>query len=170
MIIDDAGGVSAPQAGTSPGAGRRSLPSRVRESIEEQILDGELREGDQIVEYRVARQMGISQTPVREALRTLERDGLVITYPHRGTFVRRVTRREAAERYSLGMELEAFAARLAMPHLTRADYRQLNRIVDAMAAAGPPGAKGKGRRSPAAWSSTTPSTATWWSAPGTSCC
>jgi DNA-binding GntR family transcriptional regulator len=114
---------------------RRSLPARVREVIEERILDGALREGDQIVEYRVARQMGISQTPVREALRTLERDGLVITYPHRGTFVRRVTRREAAERYSLGMELEAFAARLAMPRLTRADYRRLNGIVDAMAAA-----------------------------------
>src|SRR5918993_1286793 len=51
-------------------------------------------------------------TRVREALRTLERDGLVVTRPHRGTFVRRVTKREAHERYTLGMELESFAARL----------------------------------------------------------
>jgi DNA-binding GntR family transcriptional regulator len=139
VIIDDSGAAPARRAvalaGVAPEAGRRSLPSRVREAIEEQILAGDLGEGDQIVEYRVARRMGISQTPVREALRTLERDGLVITYPHRGTFVRRVTRREAAERYSLGMELEAFAARLALPRLTRADYRKLNGIVDAMAAA-----------------------------------
>ncbi|MBI3974245.1 MAG: GntR family transcriptional regulator [Chloroflexi bacterium] len=114
---------------------RRSLPVRVREAIEEQILTGGLREGDQIVEYQLARQMGISQTPVREALRTLERDGLVVTLPHRGTFVRRVTRREAAERYSLGMELEAFAARLAMPKLLEDDFRRLEQIIDEMAAA-----------------------------------
>jgi len=123
------------QAVTFPRAQRRSLPLQVREAIEQQILTGALREGDQIVEYQVARQMGISQTPVREALRTLERDGLVVTLPHRGTFVRRVTRREAAERYSLGAELEAFAARLAIPRLTARDFKQLERIVDEMAAA-----------------------------------
>ena len=114
---------------------RRSLPARVREAIEERILTGTLREGDQIVEYQLARQLGISQTPVREALRTLERDGLVVTRPHRGTFVRRISRREATERYSLGMELEAFAARLALPRLTEADFRTLDEIVDDMAAA-----------------------------------
>ena len=114
---------------------RTPLPALVRQSIEEQILTGALKEGDQIVEYRVARQMGISQTPVREALRTLERDGLVETFPHRGTFVRHVTRREATERYTLGMELEAFAARLALPRLTESDYRTLNEIIDEMAAA-----------------------------------
>ncbi|MGH2356220.1 MAG: GntR family transcriptional regulator [Chloroflexota bacterium] len=119
----------------APTGGRRSLPDLVREAIEEQILVGALCEGDQIVEYRVARQMGISQTPVREALRTLERDGLVVTRPHRGTFVRRVTRREAAERYTLGMELEAFAARLALPQLTAEDFRRLEALVDEMAAA-----------------------------------
>jgi DNA-binding GntR family transcriptional regulator len=118
-----------------PRAERRPLPVQVREAIEEQILTGALREGDQIVEYQIARQMGISQTPVREALRTLERDGLVVTLPHRGTFVRRVTRREAAERYSLGMELEAFAARLALPRLTADDFRRLEALIDEMAAA-----------------------------------
>ena len=56
---------------------RQLLSVRVRETIEEQILTGALREGDQIVEYQLARQMGISQSPVREALRTLERDGVV---------------------------------------------------------------------------------------------
>jgi DNA-binding GntR family transcriptional regulator len=127
MVIDNK---PATQSGV-----RRPLPVQVREAIEEEILMGVLREGDQIVEYQVARQMGISQTPVREALRTLERDGLVVTRPHRGTFVRRVTRREAAERYSLGMELEAFAARLALPKLTEADFRHLERLIDEMAAA-----------------------------------
>ncbi|HEU5318553.1 MAG TPA: GntR family transcriptional regulator [Chloroflexota bacterium] len=127
MIIDNAPPVQLEE--------RRSLPARVREALEERILTGQLGEGDQIVEYQLARELGISQTPVREALRTLERDGLVVTRPHRGTFVRRITRAEAAERYSLGMELEAFAARLAMPRLTEADYRNLDEIVDEMAAA-----------------------------------
>jgi DNA-binding GntR family transcriptional regulator len=122
--------------GAATGAAvRRSLPARVREVIEERILDGALREGDQIVEYQLARQLGISQTPVREALRRLEHDGLVVTRPHRGTFVRRVTRREASERYSLGMELEAFAARLVMPRLTGEDYRTLEGIIDEMSLA-----------------------------------
>ena len=114
---------------------RRTLPTRVREAIEERILTGALREGDQIVEYQLARQLGISQTPVREALRTLERDGLVVTRPHRGTFVRKVTRREAHERYTLGMELESFAARLALPRLSERDFANLEAIVDDMAAA-----------------------------------
>lgn len=118
-----------------PQAVRLSLPQQVRAAIEEQILTGALREGDQIVEYQVARQMGISQTPVREALRTLEHDGLVVTSPHRGTFVRCVTRQEAYERYTLGAELEAFAARLALPRLTAQDFAQLEELVDEMAAA-----------------------------------
>ena len=57
---------------------------------------------------------------------------MVVTRPHRGTFVRRVTRREAAERYSLGMELEAFATRLVMPKLTDDDFRTLESIIDDM--------------------------------------
>lgn len=140
VIIDNllegtvAPGVVAAALRRAAGA-RRPLPALVREAIEAQILSGALREGDQIVEYHVARQMGISQTPVREALRALEHDGLVVTQPNRGTFVRRVTRREAAERYSLGMELEAFAARLALPRLTEADFRIMAGIIDEMAAA-----------------------------------
>ena len=129
MVIDN------PVAPASVGEERRPLPTRVREAIEERILTGALREGDQIVEYQLARQLGISQTPVREALRTLERDGLVVTRPHRGTFVRRVTKREAHERYTLGMELESFAARLALPRLTPADFTALEELVDDMAAA-----------------------------------
>ncbi|MCX5987352.1 MAG: GntR family transcriptional regulator [Chloroflexi bacterium] len=124
---------AAPAGGETPS--RLLLPDQVRAFIERQLLDGTLSEGDQIVEYRVARTLGISQAPVREALRKLERDGLVVTRPHRGTFVRRVTRRDAAERYSLGMELEAFAARLAMPRLTPADYSHLERIIDDMSRA-----------------------------------
>jgi DNA-binding GntR family transcriptional regulator len=119
----------------APASARLTLPTRVRKVIEQQILTGALKEGDQIVEYQLARQLGISQTPVREALRTLEHDGLVVTRPHRGTFVRGVRRREAAERYSLGMELEAFAARLTMPRLTGEDFQNLHAIVDEMAAA-----------------------------------
>ena len=132
VIIDNP---VAPVVTAAPVEERRTLPTRVREAIEERILTGALREGDQIVEYQLARQLGISQTPVREALRTLERDGLVITRPHRGTFVRRVTKREAHERYTLGMELESFAARLALPRLTSADFVALEGIVDDMAAA-----------------------------------
>lgn len=114
---------------------RKLLPERVRAYLQGQLLTGTLTEGDQVVEYRVARSLGISQTPVREALRQLERDGLVVTRAHRGTFVRRVTRRDASERYSLGMELEAFAVRLSMPRLTQKDFAYLEGIIDDMSRA-----------------------------------
>ena len=119
-----------------PRAVRTPLPQQVRAALEQLILTGALAEGDQIVEYQVARQMGVSQGPVREALRTLERDGLVVTLPHRGTYVRWVTRSEAEERYTLGAELEAFAVRLALPRLTAADFAHLEELIDQMAAAG----------------------------------
>jgi DNA-binding GntR family transcriptional regulator len=127
---------------------RRLLPELVRTHLQRQLLAGTLREGDQVVEYRVAQSLGISQTPVREALRQLERDGLVVTRPHRGTYVRRVTRRDAAERYSLGMELEAFAVRLSMPRLTPTDFAYLEGIIDDMsraATSGDPGSNDHAR-------------------------
>ncbi len=109
-----------------------AMRHHVRESLRRAILTGLLKPGDRLVEAVLAKQLGVSQTPVREAIRELENAGLVVTYPHRATFVRKYTRRELAEMYSLRAYLERLAVRLAMPLLTSEDFCQLQRLIDLM--------------------------------------
>jgi DNA-binding GntR family transcriptional regulator len=99
-------------------------------------MQGELKPGEQIVESRLARQLGISQAPVREALRELEQMGLVVNHMRRGTFVRELTAQDAWEMYTLRAQLESMAARLALPHLTDADMDEMERLIEAMVEAG----------------------------------
>src|SRR5919205_3173807 len=84
----------------APLAGQ-SLRAEVRERLRRAIMQGTLKPGEQIVESRLARQLGISQAPVREALRELEQLGLVVNHSRRGTFVRKFTPEDAWEMYTL---------------------------------------------------------------------
>ncbi|RMF41561.1 MAG: GntR family transcriptional regulator [Alphaproteobacteria bacterium] len=79
----------------------------------EQILRGELRPGDRLVELRIAAQMETSQAPVREALRELEALGLVETLHNRGARVRIISDAELREIYDVRAQLEGFAAECA---------------------------------------------------------
>lgn len=107
----------------------------VRNHLRNQIFDGTLQPGDRIVESRLARELGISQTPVREALRELEQMGLVVSYPNRGSSVRRVEPRDAEEMYVLRAHLEVLAVDLAIPRLGADDLATLDRFIDDMVAA-----------------------------------
>jgi DNA-binding GntR family transcriptional regulator len=116
--------------------GGQSLRAEVRERLRQAIMHGELKPGEQIVESRLARQLGISQAPVREALRELEQMGLVVNHTRRGTFVRELTPQDAWEMYTLRAQLESMAARLALPHLTDGDLSEMERLIEAMLRAG----------------------------------
>src|SRR5690348_216510 len=74
----------------------RPLRSDAYEALREAILLGRLRPGERVVEAEIARQMGISRGPIREAVRQLEQEDLVVYNPRRGVVVARLTR-EAAE-------------------------------------------------------------------------
>ena len=113
-----------------------SLRHDVRTHLRNLILDGTLKPGDRIVESRLAREMGISQTPVREALRELEQMGLVVSYPNRGSSVRTVEPRDADEMYTLRAHLESMAITLALPKLTDDDLDALDGLIDGMIEAG----------------------------------
>jgi DNA-binding GntR family transcriptional regulator len=110
---------------TEPAIARGVLSDAVKERLLAGILDGRYPPGSRIVETQVARQLGTSQTPVREALRDLEALGLVEISPFRGARVRRPSRAELLEAYEVRAELEALAVRLAMPTLTADDYTLL---------------------------------------------
>jgi DNA-binding GntR family transcriptional regulator len=92
---------------------REILAERVKDRILTWILDGELAPGSRIVETRVARQLGMSQAPVREALRGLATLGFVEMEPYRGARVRKPSAAELIQAIEVRAELEAMAGRLA---------------------------------------------------------
>ncbi|HYJ12238.1 MAG TPA: GntR family transcriptional regulator [Thermomicrobiales bacterium] len=116
-----------PSFQASPG-----LRHDVRDHLRNQIFDGTLQPGDRIVESRLARELGISQAPVREALRELEQMGLVVSYPNRGSSVRKVEPTDAAEMYSLRAHLEAMAVDRAVERMTEGDLDTLDGFIDGM--------------------------------------
>jgi len=108
------------------------LSEQVKEYIVESILSGELKPGDRIRESVLARQLGVSQAPVREAVRDLVLLGFLETEPFKGTSVRSFTPAELYEVYSVRAALEALAARTAASRLDEADVQALRDILDMM--------------------------------------
>src|SRR5512132_3323511 len=103
------------------GISRSVLSDQVKDRLLQAILDGRYQPGARIVETRVARELGTSQAPVREALRDLEGLGVVESTAFRGARVRRPSVDELLEAFAVRSELESLGARLAINHLTDAD-------------------------------------------------
>jgi len=92
------------------------LSEQVKESLLDDILSERYKPGDRLVESQIARSMGISQSPVREALRDLVAMRFVELVPHKGARVRRIKRREVLEIYPVRAALEDLAGNLAAEH------------------------------------------------------
>ena len=114
---------------------RSVLADQVKERILEGILNGDHPPDSRIVETQIARELGTSQAPVREALRGLEALGVVEITPFRGARVRRPSRREIIEAYAVRSALESLGSRLAVPRMTGADLAELAAFLEAMRAA-----------------------------------
>ncbi|MFC5407586.1 GntR family transcriptional regulator [Cohnella soli] len=102
------------------------------EYIKQQILDGMLNPGDRIVETKVAKELGISQTPVREAIRQLSGEGIITIVPNKGPMVRTFDMKDIFEVYSLRSMLEGLAIRLAVQHAADEEIEELVRFFDEM--------------------------------------
>ncbi|RMI41664.1 GntR family transcriptional regulator [Actinomadura harenae] len=115
-------GVNAPSVAPSddqPALLRRTgLVDQIREFIVDGISSGRWQPGERIVERRVATELGVSQGPVREALRLLETLRLIETLPNRGARVRPFDERDLAEIFPVRAGLERTAVELALPRLT----------------------------------------------------
>ena len=111
---------------------RSVLSDQVKDRLLQAILDGRYPLGARIVETQVARELGTSQAPVREALRDLEALGVVETAAFRGARVRRPSADELLEAFVIRAELESLGARLAIPRLTDEDLQVLAAYVDEM--------------------------------------
>jgi DNA-binding GntR family transcriptional regulator len=93
------------------------------------IVDGSLIPGERLKEERLANELGISRTPVREALLILQSEGLVEMVPNRGSFVRMLSTEELLDTYQLRALLEGYGARLAASCLTEEHFIELRSIA-----------------------------------------
>lgn len=110
----------------------RSLHHDVYAVIVEWVQDGTLRPGDRISEAAIARQLGISRGPVREALSRLDNEGLIIRRPRRGAVVAEVTPKDLDDIIAVRQLVEGYAARVACELLTPDDDRELERLIEEM--------------------------------------
>jgi DNA-binding GntR family transcriptional regulator len=111
---------------------RRVFREEIREQLIEDILNGRMPPGARIVETRIAQQFGVSQGPVREALRDLELFGFVVSSPFRGTQVRKITTEDLLEIYPIRAALEGVAARSAAARIDEATLEHLEELIGDM--------------------------------------
>ncbi len=108
------------------------LKQQIEARLKQAILDGALAPGQQLVEGEIARQFGVSRSPVREAIQDLERQGYVVKKPRRGTFVTELTPQAVVEIYSLRVLLEGYAAAIAATNCPPTTLSRMRALVDNM--------------------------------------
>jgi DNA-binding GntR family transcriptional regulator len=118
--------------------GHPLLRQVVTDRLAEAIVSGELRPGQQLSEVSLAEELGVSRSPIREALRQLENDGLVVSEPRKGTTVAVIDPEETVHFYDCRILLQCQATRLATARITEDELAELDQILGEMedAAAG----------------------------------
>lgn len=104
------------------------LPLRdvVFNTLRQGILTGELKPGERLMEIHLANRLGVSRTPIREAIRKLELEGLVTMVPRRGAEVSRITKQDLQDVLEVRRTLDALAVSLACERMTEEEKRELN--------------------------------------------
>ena len=106
-----------------------SLSAKVFHSIREDILNGKYQANEELKEKNIGDDLGVSRTPVREALRQLELEGLVHIIPNKGAFVEGVTLQDVKDIYEIRTLLEGLCARWAAERITQEQLEELEEIV-----------------------------------------
>ncbi|CUH95467.1 hypothetical protein P22_1538 [Propionispora sp. 2/2-37] len=118
---------------------RRLLPIRldsyqplrevVCETLRNAIVNGILKPGERLMEIQLAEELGVSRTPVREAIRKLELEGFVVMIPRRGTYVADLSIKDINEVYEVRTSLDVLAAGLAAERITEDELEQMERLL-----------------------------------------
>lgn len=109
-----------------------TFSDQARAYIKECLLNGTLHPGDLIKESQIAEDLGISRGPVRDALMTLQQEGLVMGAPQKCKRIRSMTAKEIEDSYFLGGTLEGVCIVLALPKITKADFAEFEKILAEM--------------------------------------
>lgn len=111
----------------------KPLRELVFESLREAIIMGTLRPGERLMEIQLAEQMGVSRTPVREAIRKLELEGLVVMVPRKGAYVAGLSIKDIADVFEIRKALEGLAAELAADRISDEEIENLERTLHRLA-------------------------------------
>ena len=107
------------------------LPLRdvVFNTLRQAILRGELKPGERLMEIQLANKLGVSRTPIREAIRKLELEGLVLMIPRKGAEVAEITEKSLRDVLAVRRALEELAVQLACEKITKEEIRELERVA-----------------------------------------
>ena len=106
-----------------------SLRGRVFHKLREDILNGKYKENEELKEVAIGEELGVSRTPVREAFRQLELEGLIQIVPNKGAYVTGITAKDVKDIYMIRSSLEGMCARLATEHITKEQMEELEENV-----------------------------------------
>lgn len=111
---------------------KETLRSNIKDYIQQQIAEGIYRPGDRIVETKLAKELDVSQAPVREAILELSAMGLLEERPYSGTYVRRLSIAEIEDIFEIRAFVEEYAAKRAAKRATEEQLRQMEDVLDRM--------------------------------------
>ena len=106
-----------------------SLRGRVFHKLREDILSGKYKDYEELKEVAIGEEMGVSRTPVREAFRQLELEGLIQIIPNKGAYVTGITEKDVKDIYMIRSLLEGLCARWATEHITREQMEEMEENV-----------------------------------------
>ena len=107
----------------------KPLRELVCEHIREAIINGTFAPGERLMEIQMADEMGVSRTPVREAIRKLEMEGFVVMIPRRGTYVSNMSIKDINDVYEIRISLDTLAAGLAAERISDEELEELQRLL-----------------------------------------
>ncbi|MCC3866073.1 GntR family transcriptional regulator [Terrisporobacter petrolearius] len=107
----------------------KPLRDVVFENLRTAILEGNLKAGQRLMEVQLAEQLGVSRTPIREAIRKLELEGLVVMLPRKGAYVANMSFKDLIDVLEIRASLEGLAASLASERLREEDIAELERVA-----------------------------------------
>lgn len=117
-----------------PGAAGRSLADQAYETIKDRLVMLDIRPGEPLNDGLLAAELGMGRTPVREAIKRLETDHLLVSYPRRGTFATSVDITELAAIWDIRSVLEPVAARRAAENATPAVRQEMKDVIERLLA------------------------------------
>jgi len=106
-----------------------TLSKRIYSSLETAILEGKIKPDDHLVEEELSKMFGISRAPIREALRWLDKDGLVRIVPRKGAVVQSISEKDIQDIYEIRSVMEGLAARLFCERASEEELRKIDMIV-----------------------------------------
>ena len=107
----------------------RPLRELVAETLRTAIQNGTLQPGERLMELQLADELGVSRTPIREAVRELEAEGFVVMIPRRGTYVADISLKDISQVFEIRTALEELAAGLAAERITEEELEELERLL-----------------------------------------